>query len=529
MRARLVVLGLGLTVLVAACGGTTREATAPAAPFALEELTIRELQDAMSSGRYSSQQLVELYLRRIDEIDRGGPALRSISDLNPDAARIAGELDAERRQGRIRGPLHGVPLVIKDNIDTADRMPTTAGSLALENSIAPRDAFVVERLRAAGAVILGKASLSEWANFRSARSSSGWSARAGQVRNPYALDRNPCGSSSGSGVAVSANLAAVAVGTETDGSVVCPSSINGIVGIKPTIGLVSRAGIIPIAHSQDTAGPMARTVTDAAILLTAMAGRDARDPVTARAEGRAQDYAAGLDAAALKGARIGVSRAMHFGYSANADRLAEAAIDVMKAQGAVIVDPVEIPHLARLDACEMQVLQYEFKAGLNAYLAGRPGARVRTLADLIAFNNRERAREMPYFGQDLFEATEKKGPLTSPEYRTALENCQRWAGPEGIDAAMAKDRLDALVAPTVGPAWPTDHFNGDHIIGASTTVAAVAGYPHVTVPAGQVSGLPVGVSFFGRAWSEAVLIRLAYAFEQATHHRRVPRLLATVE
>ena len=527
MRVRLAILDTVLAIMAMACAGTSRDA-APAA-FPLEELTLRQMQEAMAAGRYTSQQLVELYLRRIIEIDRGGPALRSISDINPDALRIAGELDAERRQGRVRGALHGIPLVIKDNIDTADQMPTTAGSLALEGSTAPRDAFVVERLRAAGAVILAKTSLSEWANFRSMRSSSGWSARAGQVKNPYALDRNPCGSSSGSGVAVAANLAAVAVGTETDGSVTCPASVNGIVGIKPTIGLVSRAGIIPIAHSQDTAGPMTRTVTDAAILLTAMSGRDPRDTSTDRPGDRAQDYAAGLDAGALKGARIGVSRAVHFGYSAPADRLAEAAIEVMRAQGAVIVDPVEIPNLARLDACEMVVLQYEFKAGLNAYLASRPGAKVRTLADLIAFNARERAREMPFFGQDLFEAAEKKGPLTTPEYLASLADCQRWAGPEGIDAAMAKDRLDALVAPTMGPAWPTDHLNGDHVVGASTTAAAVAGYPHITVPAGHVSGLPVGVSFFGRAWSEATLIRLAYAFEQATHHRRVPKLLPSVE
>jgi amidase len=515
-----------VAVLSVGCSGGSR-APAPVTTFALEELTIRDLQDAMASGRYTSQQLVELYLRRIIEIDRGGPALRSISDVNPDALRIAGELDAERREGRLRGPLHGIPVVIKDNIDTGDGMPTTAGSLALEGAAAPRDAFVVERLRAAGAVILGKTALSEWANIRSAHSTSGWSARGGQVKNPYALDRNPCGSSSGSGVAVSANLAAVAVGTETDGSVVCPASINGIVGIKPTIGLVSRAGIIPIAHSQDTAGPMARTVIDAAILLTAMTGRDPRDPITDRAQGRTQDYAAGLEAGALKGARIGVSRAVHFGYSPSADRLVEAAIEAMKAQGAVIVDPVEIPNVGRLNACEMEVLLYEFKADLNLYLASR-GARVRTLTDLIAFNRQERAREMPFFGQDLFEAAEKKGPLTSEEYRTNLANCQRWAGPEGIDAAMEKHRLDALVAPSVGPAWPIDHLNGDHVRGASTTVAAVAGYPHVTVPAGHVSGLPVGVSFFGRAWSEATLIRLAYAFEQATRHRHPPGFLPTL-
>jgi amidase len=522
-------LAVAGVVLLAGCAGNSPRPAPAATPFPLEELTIREQQDAMASGRYTSRRLVELYLQRIDEIDRSGPMLRSISDLNPDALRLADELDAERRQGRVRGPLHGIPIVIKDNIDTADKMPTTAGSLALEGASAPRDAFLVERLRAAGAVLLGKASLSEWANFRSMHSTSGWSARGGQVRNPYALDRNPCGSSSGSGVAVAANLAAAAVGTETDGSITCPGSVNGIVGIKPTLGLVSRAGVIPIAHSQDTAGPMARTVTDAAILLTAMTGRDPRDPVTDRAEGRLQDYAAGLDAAALKGARIGVSRAVHFGYSPEADRVVEAAIAVMKAQGAVIVDPVEIPMLTRLDACEMEVLQYEFKADLNAYLAARgPTARVRTLADLIAFNRREQAREMPFFGQDLFEAAEKKGPLTSEEYRTNLANCQRWAGPEGIDAVVTTHRLDALVAPTTTPAWPIDHVNGDHVRGASTTVAAVAGYPHLTVPAGDVTGLPVGLSFFGPAWSDARLIRLAYAFEQATRHRRAPKLLPTV-
>jgi amidase len=529
MKRRGAAAGIALCLLVAGCSKDTHPAPAVAAAFPLEELTIRDLQDAMTSGRYTSHQLVELYLKRIDELDRRGPTLRSISEVNPDALRIADELDAERRQGRVRGPLHGIPVVIKDNIDTADKMATTAGSLALEGAPAPsRDAFVVERLRAAGAVILAKTTLSEWANFRSAHSSSGWSGRGGQVRNPYALDRNPCGSSSGSGAAIAANLAAVAIGTETDGSVTCPASINGLVGIKPTIGLVSRAGIIPIAHSQDTAGPMTRTVTDTAVLLTAIAGRDPRDPVTERAEGKVQDYAAGLDAGALKGARIGVSRAVHFGYSASADRLAEAAIELMKAHGAVIVDPVAIPNVGRLDPCEMVVLQYEFKADLNAYLAGRPGARVRTLADLIAFNERERAREMPFFGQDLFQAAEKKGPLTSEEYRTNLANCQRWAGPEGIDAAMNANRLDALVAPTMGPAWPIDHLNGDHIVGSSTTAAAVAGFPHISVPAGNVDGLPVGLSFFGRAWTESTLIRLAYAFEQATHHRRAPGLLPTV-
>jgi amidase len=527
LSSALMVLGLG--VLLTGCAWNDRGA-AIATTFELEELTIRDVQSAMASGRYTSRQLVELYLRRIDEIDRRGPALRSIIEVNPDALRIADELDVERRQRGARGPLHGIPIVIKDNIDTADRMTTTAGSLALEGMIAAQDAFIVERLRAAGAVILAKTNLSEWANIRSTKSSSGWSARGGQVRNPYALDRNPCGSSSGSAVAVSANLAAAAIGTETDGSIVCPASSNGIVGIKPTVGLVSRAGIIPISHTQDTAGPMARTVTDVAILLTAMTGRDPRDPATERAGERTQDYAATLDAGALNGARIGVSRKLHFGYSAETDRVIEAAIESMKAQGAVVVDPIEIPTVDRIQGCELEVLLYEFKTGLNTYLAGLgPRARVRTLADVITFNNREKGREMPFFGQDLFELAEKKGPLTSKEYRTHLADCQRWAGAEGIDAVIEKHHLDALIAPTGSPAWPIDLMNGDHFLGASSSVAAVAGYPNITVPAGHVGGLPVGISFFGVAWSDATLIRLAYAFEQATRHRRTPRLLATIE
>jgi amidase len=511
-----------------ACSGDSRDGTVTAVGFELEELTIPELQDAMASGRYTSRQLVELYLQRIEAIDHNGPELRSVIEINPDALRIADELDAERRDRGPRGPLHGIPIVIKDNIDTADRMTTTAGSLALEGSIARQDAFVVERLREAGAVILGKTNLSEWANIRSTNSTSGWSARGGQVKNPYALDRNPCGSSSGSGVAVSANLAVAAVGTETDGSVVCPASANGIVGIKPTVGLVGRSGIIPISHTQDTAGPMARTVTDAAILLTAMAGRDPRDAATERADGRPQDYAAGLDAGALRGARIGVSRKRHFGYSPEADRVVEAAIETMRAQGAVIVDPVEIATVDQIFGCELEVLLYEFKAGLNDYLAGLgPDARVRTLADVIAFNERERERQMPFFGQELFEMAEKKGPLDSKEYRTHLDNCRKWAGPEGIDAVMKTHQLDALVAPTGSPAWPTDLVNGDHFLGASSGPAAVAGYPNITVPAGEAFGLPVGMSFFGEAWSDARLIRLAYAFEQATRHRRAPRFLPT--
>jgi amidase len=382
----------------------------------------------------------------------------------------------------------------------------------------------------AGVVLLGKANLSEWANFRSMHSTSGWSARGGQVKNPYVLDRNPCGSSSGSGVAVAANLAAAAVGTETDGSIVCPSAANGIVGVKPTVGLVSRSGIIPISATQDTAGPMTRTVRDAAVLLGAMAGADARDPATARVPAAATTgYAAALDAGALRGARIGVPRRRYFGYSPDADRLVERALDVMRAEGAIVVDPADIPTAGRFDACELEVLLYEFKDGLNAYLSGLgPTAPIRSLADVIAFNERERDREMRFFGQDLFIRAEAKGPLTSPAYLNALETCRRLAGPEGIDAVMNEHRLDALVAPTGSPAWPTDLINGDHFTGASSSPAAVAGYPNVTVPAGFVHGLPVGVSFFGRAWSEATLLRLAYAYEQATRHRRRPQFLPTI-
>ncbi len=498
------------------------------ASFALEEMGIDQMQEAMTTGRYTSRQLVEQYLRRIEAIDQRGPGLRAIAEINPDALAIADELDAERKAHGPRGPLHGIPVVLKDNIDTGDRMRTTAGSLALEGWNAAHDAYVVGKLRKAGAVILGKTNLSEWANIRSSHSSSGWSARGGQVRNPYVLDRSPCGSSSGSGVAVSANLAAAAVGTETDGSVVCPSSVNGIVGIKPTVGLLSRSGIIPISVSQDTAGPMARTVRDAAILLTAMTGRDPGDSATRRAPVPASDYASGLSAEALRGARIGVSRKGHFGYSPEADRVIEVAIRVLREQGAVIVDPVEID-TARTDECELEVLMYEFKDGLNAYLSalGKRG-RVHSLAEVIAFNQQEAAREMPFFGQELFELAQAKGPLTTAAYRRHRANCRRWAGPEGIDSALRKHRLDALVAPTGSPAWPIDLVNGDHYTGASSSLAAVAGYPNVTVPAGEAHGLPVGISFFGAAWSEQKLIRLAYAYEQATRHRRPPGFLPTL-
>lgn len=514
-----------------ATGSLERLDYVPQDPFELDEMTVAQLQDGMSSGRFTSRRLVDLYLQRIQAIDRSGPTLRSVIEVNPDAAPIADALDAERKAKGPRGPLHGIPVLIKDNIDTADKMSTSAGSLALDGSIAARDAFVVERLRAAGAVILGKTNLSEWANFRSTKSTSGWSARGGQVRNPYVLDRNACGSSSGTGSAIAANLAAVGVGTETDGSIVCPSTVNGLVGLKPTIGLVSRSGIIPISHTQDTAGPMTRSVSDAAILLTAMTGSDPRDPASIRSSrAPAVDYIKALNAAALKGARIGVARKRYFGYSPSADRLAEAAITAMKEQGAIIVDPADIPTASQLEDCELEVLLYEFKADLNAYLKGLgPNAKVRSLEDLIAFNEREKAREMPFFGQEIFLMAQKKGALSSPAYLKALATCGARSRTQGIDAVMSKHRLDAIVAPTGSPAWPIDPVNGDHFLGASSTPAAVAGYPSITVPAGFAHGLPVGISFIGKPWSEPRLLALAYAYEQATKHRRPPQFLPTLK
>ncbi len=515
-------------VVPAAVRGSAEAAPAQGAPFELEEATIAQLQAEMNAGTHTARSLAEAYLGRIDAIDGG---MRSVIEVNPDAVAIAVALDAERKAKGPRGPLHGIPVVVKDNIATADRMATTAGSLALVGAKAPRDSFVAERLRAAGAVILGKTNLSEWANFRSSKSSSGWSGRGGQCRNPYALDRSPCGSSSGTGAAVSANLAAVGVGTETDGSIVCPSAINSLVGIKPTVGLVSRSGIVPISHTQDTAGPMARTVADAAALLGALAGVDPRDAATAGGRGKAAaDYTSFLDPNGLEGARIGVARAKFFGYSSETDALAEAALVAMKRLGAVIVDPADIPHAGDFDDAEFEVLLYEFKADLNAYLAEwAPGAPVRTLADVIAFNEQHRDREMPYFGQDTMEKAEKKGPLTEKAYLKALKTCRALSRAKGLDAVMTTHRLDAIVAPTGGPPWTIDLVNGDHFLGASSTPAAVSGYPSVTVPAGYVFGLPVGLSFIGRAWSEGTLIRLAYAFEQGTKLRRPPRLLATAD
>lgn len=499
--------------------------------FELEELTISDLQQGLQSGRYSAKQLVEKYSDRIAEIDKKGPALHAVIELNPEAEQIASDLDRERKERGPRGPLHGIPVLIKDNIDTHDRMLTTAGSLALAGGAKPaQDAFVVKKLRAAGAVILGKTNLSEWANFRSSKSSSGWSARGGQTKNPYVLERNPCGSSSGSGVAIAANLGAAAIGTETDGSVVCPSSANSLVGVKPTIGLVSRAGIIPIAHSQDTAGPMTRTVHDAAIILSAIAGIDPRDKATGASRGRAvTDYTQFLDKDGLRGMRLGVAR-KHFGFNDRVDKLMNDLLAGMKKLGAVLVDPGDIPTSGKFDDSEFEVLLYEFKADLNAYLAGLgPEAPVRSLKDVIAFNEANREREMPYFGQDIMIKAEEKGPLTSKPYLQALRKNHLLTRSQGIDFIMKKHRLDALVAPTGGPSWPTDWINGDHFSGGYSSASAVAGYPHITVPAGYVFGLPVGISFFGGAFSEPKLIRIAYAFEQATKIRRPPRFLEKVD
>jgi amidase len=523
---------LSIVLLAAACALSAQ--TSRVAPFDLEEVTIGELQQRMSSGRETSRSLVEKYLARIDELDRRGPELRSVLELNPDARSIADALDVERRAGHMRGPLHGVPVFIKDNIATADRMLTTAGSLALAGTPSPADAFIVERLRAGGAVILGKTNLSEWANFRSTHSSSGWSGRGGQTKNPYALDRNPSGSSSGSGAAVAANLVAIAVGTETDGSIVSPSNVNSLVGIKPTLGLISRFGIVPIAHSQDTAGPMARTVEDAAILLGALAGTDPRDAATATADAKGRrDYTKSLVRDGLRGARIGVVRNRLFGYSTAADALAEQAIADMKRAGAVIVDPANIPTLGRFDDSEFDVLQYEFKADLNKYLASLgPAAPVHSLMDVITFNDAHQSEELPHFGQEIMVTSQKKAALTDAKYRSELASNRRLAGALGIDATMKAYRLDALIAPTGGPAWLIDLVNGDGGTASApgpSTVTSVAGYPHITVPMGFASGLPVGISFFGRAWSEPTLIKLAYAYEQTTRHRRPPTFAATAE
>lgn len=492
--------------------------------FELNELSLEDLQRGIASGRYTARSITQLYLSRIEALDKHGPAVNSVIELNPDALAIADELDSEYRQKGPRSPLHGIAVLLKDNIDTADRMATTAGSLALEGSPAPNDAFLVQRLRAAGAIILGKANLSEWANFRASHSVSGWCARGGQTRNPYVLDRNPCGSSSGSAVAVAANLCMVAVGTETDGSIICPSSINGIVGIKPTLGLISRNGVVPIAHSQDTAGPMARTVRDATILLNVIAGPDPNDPATEQAE---SDYTKFLDPNGLRGAKLGIARRF-FGFNTAVDRLIDGCIADMKQLGAEIIDPADYPTHLGLDDSELEVLLYEFKADLNAYLKTRPSLLVKTLADIITFNEAKRSVEMPYFEQDRMIKAEKKGPLTEAAYKDALASNLRLTREEGIDAVINKYKLDAIVAPSNGPAWLTDLVTGDHVGGGCSQPAAIAGYPHITVPAGFVHGLPIGISFFGPAWSEPTLLRIAYSFQQATKRRRMPGFLPTV-
>ena len=498
--------------------------------FELEEATFTELSESMALGNRTSVEITQLYLDRIAALDRDGPRLRSIIDTNPEAIEIAERLDEERAAGSLRGPLHGIPIVLKDNIDTNDRMTTTAGSFALEGHIAPVDSAVAAKLRDSGAIILAKANLSEWANIRSTRSSSGWSGRGGQCGNAYAVDRNPCGSSAGSGASVSANFCAGAIGTETNGSVVCPSSVNGVVGLKPTVGLVSRAGIIPIAHTQDTAGPMTRSVEDAAALLTALVGPDPRDAMSAAADRFAgTDYTSFLDADGLRGSRIGVERS-HFGNHPDVDALMEDAIRAMSTAGATIVDNTVIETRRRFGGPSYQVLLYELKADLAAYLemSGRPGG-MATLADIIAFNEVDSDREMPYFGQEIFYLAEEKGDLTSPEYLQALESARVLSRDQGIDAVMEEHQLDAIVSPTTTPAWKIDLATDDGSSHGSSGSAAVAGYPSITVPNGYVHGLPVGILFFGRQWSEDVLLRIAYAYEQATQHRRAARLLPTLD
>ena len=496
----------------------------------LPEWTIRDLHEKMEAGELTARQVAELYLQRIEAVDKSGPYINSVIELNPDALEIADNLDKERAAGKVRGPLHGIPILLKDNIDTSDRMQTTAGSLALEGSIAAKDAFIVKQLRKAGALILGKTNLSEWANFRGKRSISGWSSRGGLTRNPHALDRSACGSSSGSGAAVAANLCVAAVGTETDGSIICPSQTNGIVGIKPTLGLLSRGGIIPIAHSQDTPGPMARTVADAAILLGAMTGGDAADSATRLSRKRGlSNYAKFLDYDGLQGARIGVARNMA-GKNPRILKIFEHCIEVLKQLGALIVDPADVPNFDKFGSTELEVLHYEFRAGLNKYLKSLDNhIAIRSMEDVIKFNEENRDRVMPYFGQEHLITAQEKGPLSEKKYKDALAKNLRLTRKDGIDAAFRKHKLDAIIVPSGGPAWTIDLANGDAINWdlESTSPAAVAGYPHITVPAGFVFGLPIGLSFFAKAWQEADLIKYAYAFEQATQYRRQPRYLPT--
>ena len=496
----------------------------------LPEWTIADLKQKFEADELTARQVADLYLSRIEAVDKNGPHVNSIIELNPDALEIASALDAERKKGTVRGALHGSPFLLKDNIDTHDKMQTTAGSLALEGNYAARDAFIVKQLRKAGAVILGKTNLSEWANFRGKNSVSGWSSRGGLTRNPYALDRSACGSSSGSGAAIAANLSVGAVGTETDGSIICPAQTNGIVGIKPTLGLLSRSGIIPIAHSQDTPGPMTRTVADAAILLGAMTGVDAGDSVTRPSKKRGlSNYAKFFDLDGLKGARIGVARNMA-GSNPRALKILENCIDVMKHLGAIVIDPADVKNIDKFAETEREVLYYEYKADLNAYLKSLGAeARVHSMEDVIRFNEENRDLVLPYFGHERMTTALEKGSLKAKKYKDALKKNLRLTRKDGIDATLKKYKLDAIVAPSGGPAWMIDLANGDAINWdmESTSAAAVAGYPHITVPAGYVFGLPVGISFFSTAWQEPTLIKLAYAFEQATQYRRQPRFLPT--
>ena len=509
--------------------GTTPGSRLPGSPMDLDEATIAGLQAGMAKGEYTARALAEAYLARIDAVNTKGPMLRAVIETNPDALAIADALDAERKAKGPRGPLHGIPVLLKDNIAVKDKQQSTAGSLAIVGMSVPRDAFLADKLRAAGAVILGKTNLSEWANFRSSHSSSGWSGRGGQCRNPYVLDRTPSGSSSGTGAAVAANLCAVGVGSETDGSIVSPSSCCSLVGIKPTVGLISRAGVIPISHSQDTAGPMARNVSDAATLLGVMVGVDPRDSATAASAGKFKaDYTTFLDPQGLKGMRLGIARAHYFGQSPKTDALMEQAIQVLKDQGAVIVDPADIATLGKFDDSEFDVLLYEFKADLNAYLAQLSGTGPRTLEELIAWNTAHTDEELKYFGQEVFVQAQAKGPLTEKAYLDALAKDQKMSRTDGIDATMDKYKLDAIVAPTNGPPAPIDFVNGEGGSVSSSTVAAVAGYPSITVPAGYTFGLPVGISFFGRPWTEGTLIKAAYGYEQATKHRVKPQFTPTV-
>ena len=516
-------------VLVACAGRVAVEQPPDSRQYDVEEKTVAELTADMAAGRVTSQRLVEFYLSRIESLDWSGPTLRSVLSVNPRAIDDARALDAERERGELRGPLHGIPVLLKDNIESADPLPTTAGSLALAENVGNRDAPIVARLRDAGAVILGKTNLSEWANIRSTRSTSGWSAVGGLTRNPYALDRNACGSSSGSGVAVAANLAALAVGTETDGSVTCPAALTGIVGLKPTVGLLSRRHIVPISHSQDTAGPMARTVADAALMLGVMAGSDEGDSATVEADRHKEDYTAALSLDALRGARLGVMR-FATGYLPALDDEFDRARERLLEAGAELVQVQRPDAFDTIRNNELTVLLFELKANLNLYLANAAAAvQTRTLADTITFNQIEAQREMPFFGQELFERAEATEGLDVEEYRTAAAQNRRLAGPEGIDRMLRELRLDALIAPTTGPAWSTDVVNGNRSLGSASRLPAVAGYPHLTVPMGQIHGLPVGISFIGPAWAEARLLAFGHAFEQLTQARRQPTFAPSID